>query len=93
MLRAGRTRRIRTTGAGVAALAAAALVLAATPADTQAGGGSSPPPPATNPQVTEVDGMWGASLFSAQDKPGFWEQAGYHNNADPWLEQRFMPSE
>lgn len=27
--------------------------------------------------------------FSAQDKPGFWEQAGYHNDADPWLEQRF----
>ena len=31
--------------------------------------------------------------FSAQDKPGFWEQAGYHNDADPWLEQRFRRSE
>ncbi len=29
--------------------------------------------------------------FSAQDKLGFWEQAGYHNEADPWLEQRFAP--
>ncbi|MDO8750165.1 MAG: sulfite oxidase-like oxidoreductase [Dehalococcoidia bacterium] len=25
----------------------------------------------------------------AQDKPGFWEQLGYHNNADPWKEERF----
>jgi DMSO/TMAO reductase YedYZ molybdopterin-dependent catalytic subunit len=21
---------------------------------------------------------------------GFWEQAGYHNEADPWREQRFV---
>jgi DMSO/TMAO reductase YedYZ molybdopterin-dependent catalytic subunit len=27
--------------------------------------------------------------FRAEDKLGFWEQAGYHNEADPWLEQRF----
>jgi len=26
--------------------------------------------------------------FSAEDKPGFWEQAGYHNEADVWLEER-----
>ncbi|MEL7627020.1 MAG: molybdopterin-dependent oxidoreductase [Anaerolineaceae bacterium] len=26
--------------------------------------------------------------FSAVDVPGFWEQAGYHNDADVWLEQR-----
>ncbi len=25
----------------------------------------------------------------AQDKLGFWEQLGYHNNADPWKEERF----
>ncbi len=25
----------------------------------------------------------------ADDKPGFWEVRGYHNEADPWLEQRF----
>jgi len=25
----------------------------------------------------------------ADDKPGFWEVRGYHNDADPWLEQRF----
>ena len=27
--------------------------------------------------------------FSAADKPGFWERNGYHNNADPWLEERY----
>lgn len=27
--------------------------------------------------------------FSSVDKPGFWEQAGYHNEADVWKEQRF----
>ncbi len=26
--------------------------------------------------------------FTDRDRPGFWEQAGYHNEADPWLEQR-----
>ena len=26
--------------------------------------------------------------FSAVDKPGFWEVAGYHNNADPFKEER-----
>jgi DMSO/TMAO reductase YedYZ molybdopterin-dependent catalytic subunit len=26
--------------------------------------------------------------FSTVDKPGFWEQAGYHNNGDPWKEER-----
>jgi DMSO/TMAO reductase YedYZ molybdopterin-dependent catalytic subunit len=23
------------------------------------------------------------------DEPGFWERYGYHNDADPWLEERF----
>jgi DMSO/TMAO reductase YedYZ molybdopterin-dependent catalytic subunit len=27
--------------------------------------------------------------FMKEDKPGFWEQAGYHNNADIWKEERF----
>lgn len=27
--------------------------------------------------------------FVAEDKLGFWEQAGYHNEADPWKEQRY----
>jgi DMSO/TMAO reductase YedYZ molybdopterin-dependent catalytic subunit len=27
--------------------------------------------------------------FSATDRLGFWEQAGYHNEADVWKEQRF----
>jgi DMSO/TMAO reductase YedYZ molybdopterin-dependent catalytic subunit len=27
--------------------------------------------------------------FSVYDRPGFWEQAGYHNEADIWEEQRF----
>ncbi|MFZ3150275.1 MAG: molybdopterin-dependent oxidoreductase [Anaerolineaceae bacterium] len=26
--------------------------------------------------------------FTVQDHPGFWERAGYHNEADIWLEQR-----
>jgi DMSO/TMAO reductase YedYZ molybdopterin-dependent catalytic subunit len=25
----------------------------------------------------------------AEDRPGFWEQNGYHNRADPWREERF----
>jgi DMSO/TMAO reductase YedYZ molybdopterin-dependent catalytic subunit len=28
--------------------------------------------------------------FRADDELGFWEQAGYHNEADPWREQRFV---
>ncbi len=27
--------------------------------------------------------------FHEFDRPGFWEVRGYHNDADPWLEQRF----
>jgi DMSO/TMAO reductase YedYZ molybdopterin-dependent catalytic subunit len=27
--------------------------------------------------------------FVATDRPGFWEKAGYHNEGDPWLEQRY----
>ena len=27
--------------------------------------------------------------FMAEDRPGFWEQMGYHNNGDPWREERF----
>jgi DMSO/TMAO reductase YedYZ molybdopterin-dependent catalytic subunit len=27
--------------------------------------------------------------FLAQDQKGFWEQAGYHNEADVWREERF----
>lgn len=29
--------------------------------------------------------------FHAEDRPGFWEVRGYHNEADPWKEQRFSP--
>ena len=25
----------------------------------------------------------------ARDAPGFWERNGYHNEADPWREERF----
>jgi DMSO/TMAO reductase YedYZ molybdopterin-dependent catalytic subunit len=28
--------------------------------------------------------------FSPVDKPGFWEQAGYHNEGDPWQEERMQ---
>jgi DMSO/TMAO reductase YedYZ molybdopterin-dependent catalytic subunit len=27
--------------------------------------------------------------LSITDKPGFWERNGYHNNADPWTEERY----
>jgi DMSO/TMAO reductase YedYZ molybdopterin-dependent catalytic subunit len=27
--------------------------------------------------------------FVAADQPGFWEQNGYNNNADPWREERY----
>jgi DMSO/TMAO reductase YedYZ molybdopterin-dependent catalytic subunit len=27
--------------------------------------------------------------LSASDKPGFWERLGYHNEADPWEEERY----
>ncbi len=26
----------------------------------------------------------------ARDQPGFWEQNGYHDRGDPWLEQRYQ---
>jgi DMSO/TMAO reductase YedYZ molybdopterin-dependent catalytic subunit len=35
-------------------------------------------------------GKWLRGLeFMAEDRPGFWEQAGYHNEAEVWTEQRF----
>ena len=27
--------------------------------------------------------------LAAEDHPGFWEQNGYHNSADPWKEERY----
>jgi DMSO/TMAO reductase YedYZ molybdopterin-dependent catalytic subunit len=27
--------------------------------------------------------------FSRDDKPGFWETRGYHNQGDPWTEERY----
>lgn len=36
-------------------------------------------------------GKWVRGLeFMTQDRLGFWEQAGYHNEADIWKEQRFV---
>ncbi|HPH95310.1 MAG TPA: sulfite oxidase-like oxidoreductase [Anaerolineaceae bacterium] len=33
---------------------------------------------------------WLRSLeFAASDRPGFWERAGYHNDADVWKEERY----
>lgn len=35
-------------------------------------------------------GKWLRGLeFRATDQLGFWERNGYHNDADPWTEQRF----
>ena len=34
-------------------------------------------------------GKWLRALeFMPDDQPGFWEQGGYHNEGDVWLEQR-----
>jgi len=27
--------------------------------------------------------------FMQRDRPGFWEQRGYHNRANPWKEERY----
>jgi len=27
--------------------------------------------------------------LAADDRPGFWERNGYHNEADPWQEERY----
>lgn len=38
-------------------------------------------------------GKWLRGLeFREDDELGFWERAGYHNEADPWREQRFSGS-
>ena len=29
-------------------------------------------------------------IFREDDDPGFWEQLGYHDRGDPWLEQRYQ---
>jgi len=35
-------------------------------------------------------GKWLRGLeFLTDDEPGFWERNGYHNDADPWKEERF----
>jgi DMSO/TMAO reductase YedYZ molybdopterin-dependent catalytic subunit len=35
-------------------------------------------------------GKWLRGIeFRSDDQLGFWERAGYHNEADPWQEQRF----
>ncbi len=28
-------------------------------------------------------------VFTAEDQPGFWEVRGYHNEGDPWKEERY----
>jgi DMSO/TMAO reductase YedYZ molybdopterin-dependent catalytic subunit len=27
--------------------------------------------------------------LTGADRPGFWEVRGYHNNGDPWAEERY----
>ena len=27
--------------------------------------------------------------FTTDDRPGYWETRGYHNEADPWKEERY----
>jgi DMSO/TMAO reductase YedYZ molybdopterin-dependent catalytic subunit len=38
-------------------------------------------------------GKWVRGLeFMDEDRPGFWEQRGYHMHGDPWKEERFWPA-
>ena len=32
--------------------------------------------------------VWGIE-FRREDKPGYWEERGYHMLGDPWKEQRY----
>ncbi len=51
--------------------------------------GNIPGAPVTTPYFWK-GGKWVRGLeFMAKDRLGFWEQAGYHNEADVWKEQRF----
>lgn len=34
-----------------------------------------------------------ALTFMAEDRRGYWEQRGYHTNADPWPEERYASQE
>jgi DMSO/TMAO reductase YedYZ molybdopterin-dependent catalytic subunit len=27
--------------------------------------------------------------FTAEERPGFWEERGYHMRGDPWAEERY----
>jgi DMSO/TMAO reductase YedYZ molybdopterin-dependent catalytic subunit len=52
----------------------------------------------TNLPLADVTGgkawvVWdfeGSPLQVDHDEPGFWEQNGYHERGDPWLEQRYQ---
>ena len=36
----------------------------------------------------EVEGVLPLENLAAEDRPGFWELNGYHNEGNPWLEER-----
>jgi DMSO/TMAO reductase YedYZ molybdopterin-dependent catalytic subunit len=33
--------------------------------------------------------QYGCAGLRNDDEPGFWEMYGYHNDGDPWKEQRY----
>ena len=37
-----------------------------------------------------LPGVESLLIFGDHDEPGFWEQNGYHDRGDPWLEQRYQ---
>jgi DMSO/TMAO reductase YedYZ molybdopterin-dependent catalytic subunit len=44
-----------------------------------------------NPLPVWKSAKWITRLeLMAHDRPGFWEQNGYHDRGDPWLEQRYQ---
>jgi hypothetical protein len=41
------------------------------------------------PSIDTAGWVSGLTLL-AEDQLGFWEQRGYHDRGDPWLEQRYQ---
>jgi DMSO/TMAO reductase YedYZ molybdopterin-dependent catalytic subunit len=49
------------------------------------------PPPRAAPVLLEEREVGArAPVLLDGDRPGFWEQLGYHDRGDPWREQRYQ---
>ena len=48
------------------------------------------PEDALDVPLDQAAALWLRAIeLTAFDKPGFWERYGYHNDADPWQEERY----